>query len=143
MWRTGTFFWSALLLHFFRRPQINNASNLFLDCLFLFNTQAYGSTLRVSDQSLTEHLIWNVYCCRRLSGVIWENLKHKIWSQFLNIYLRIKMSSTISKLEIGSRIKSSIVMIDTQTDSIQCLNLAKYWFNSIFDSILLFENSIQ
>ena len=31
---------------------------------------------------------------------------------------------------------------DTLSDSIQCLNFAEKWFNSIFDSILLTENSI-
>ena len=33
--------------------------------------------------------------------------------------------------------------IDTLSDSIQCLNFADNWFNSIFDSILVSENSIQ
>ena len=36
-----------------------------------------------------------------------------------------------------------IALIDTQSDSIQCLNFADNWFNSIFDSILVSENSIQ
>ena len=31
----------------------------------------------------------------------------------------------------------------TLSDSVQCLNFAKKWFNSIFDSILLTQNSIQ
>ena len=34
-------------------------------------------------------------------------------------------------------------MGDTLSDSIQCLNFAEKWFNSIFDSILLTQNSIQ
>ena len=32
---------------------------------------------------------------------------------------------------------------DTLSDSIQCLNFAEKWFNSIYDSILLTQNSIQ
>ena len=32
---------------------------------------------------------------------------------------------------------------DTQIDSIQYLNFAKKWFNSIFNSIVFHENSIQ
>ena len=32
---------------------------------------------------------------------------------------------------------------DTQIDSIQYLNFAKKWFNSIFNSILFHKNSIQ
>ena len=34
-------------------------------------------------------------------------------------------------------------MGDALTDSIQCLKLAEKWFHSIFDSILLTQNSIQ
>ena len=34
-------------------------------------------------------------------------------------------------------------MIDTQNDSIQSLNFGQNWFNSIFDSILVSQNSIQ
>ena len=34
-------------------------------------------------------------------------------------------------------------MSDTQIDSIQYLNFAKKWFNSIFNSIVFHENSIQ
>ena len=36
-----------------------------------------------------------------------------------------------------------VALIDTLSDSIQCLNFADNWFNSIFDSILVSENSIQ
>ena len=36
-----------------------------------------------------------------------------------------------------------LALIDTLSDSIQCLNFAKNWFNSIFDSILVSQNSIQ
>ena len=36
-----------------------------------------------------------------------------------------------------------IALGDTLFDSIQCLNFAKKWFNSIFDSILIAKNSIQ
>ena len=34
-------------------------------------------------------------------------------------------------------------LFDTQIDSIQCLNFAQNWFNSIFKSKLFHENSIQ
>ena len=30
-----------------------------------------------------------------------------------------------------------VVVTDTQSNSIQCLNFAKKWFNSIFDSIVM------
>ena len=36
-----------------------------------------------------------------------------------------------------------IVMIDAQNDSIQSLNFGKNWFNSISDSIMADQNSIQ
>ena len=37
----------------------------------------------------------------------------------------------------------NIALSDTQIDSIQCLNFAQNWFNSIFDSKSFHENSIQ
>ena len=37
----------------------------------------------------------------------------------------------------------TIALSDTQIDSIQCLNFAQNWFNSIFDSKSFHENSIQ
>ena len=36
-----------------------------------------------------------------------------------------------------------VALIDTQNDSIQSLNFGNNWFNSIFDSILISQNSIQ
>ena len=36
-----------------------------------------------------------------------------------------------------------LVVSDTQSDSIQCMNFAKKLFNSMFESILLTQNSIQ
>ena len=36
-----------------------------------------------------------------------------------------------------------LALIDTQNDSIQSLNFVKIGFNSIFDSILVSQNSIQ
>ena len=36
-----------------------------------------------------------------------------------------------------------LALSDTQIDSIQCLNFAQNWFNSIFDSKSFHENSIQ
>ena len=36
-----------------------------------------------------------------------------------------------------------VALIDTLSDSIQCLNFDDNWFNSIFDSILVSQNSIQ
>ena len=38
---------------------------------------------------------------------------------------------------------NNIGVSDTQIDSIQYLNFAKKWFNSIFNSIVFHENSIQ
>ena len=38
---------------------------------------------------------------------------------------------------------SDIALSDTQINSIQCLNFVKIWFNSIFNSKLFQENSIQ
>ena len=37
----------------------------------------------------------------------------------------------------------NVALSDTQIDSIQCLNFAQNWFNSIFNSKLFHENSIQ
>ena len=37
----------------------------------------------------------------------------------------------------------NVAMIDTQNDSIQSLNFGKIGFKSIFDSILVSQNSIQ
>ena len=37
----------------------------------------------------------------------------------------------------------AVALSDTQIDSIQCLNFAQNWFNSIFDSKFFHENSIQ
>ena len=36
----------------------------------------------------------------------------------------------------------AVALFDTQIDSIQCLNFAQNWFNSIFDSKSFHENSI-
>ena len=38
---------------------------------------------------------------------------------------------------------SKVALFDTQIDSIQCLNFAQNWFNSIYDSKSFYENSIQ
>ena len=39
--------------------------------------------------------------------------------------------------------KILLAITDTLSDSIQCLNFAKNWFNSMFDSLLFTQNSIQ
>ena len=42
-----------------------------------------------------------------------------------------------------TRKETKLGVNDTQIDSIQYLNFAKKWFNSIFNSILFHKNSIQ
>ena len=45
--------------------------------------------------------------------------------------------------EEGQCSDSGVALGDTQNDSIQSLNVGKNWFNSIFDSIMADQNSIQ
>ena len=44
---------------------------------------------------------------------------------------------------VCSKTDQRLALFDTQIDSIQCLNFAQNWFNSIFNSKLFHENSIQ
>ena len=49
----------------------------------------------------------------------------------------------LAKYKYKTNFHFVLAMIDTQNDSIQSLNFGKIGFNSIFDSILVSQNSIQ
>ena len=67
---------------------------------------------------------------------------HNAWECLF--VMTLPMSSQINILIGKDDVDDSdIALSDTQINSIQCLNFVKIWFNSIFNSKLFLENSIQ
>ena len=56
---------------------------------------------------------------------------------------RVFLAPYLSCIEVHPSLPSNLALFDTQIDSIQSLNFAQNWFNSIFNSKSFKENSIQ